>query len=105
MEKKKALETVKKFGGAMKQVLIASASHPVTAALAIMGVTTIINTIVDLSDPQQKSRRSVSVKHHIGGLYSSAERLGATAAVVPVVTGAISLVKAAVVSRAEKEED
>jgi len=103
--KKKAKEAAIKAGGALKDILIAAATHPTTAAIAVMGICTlgqILNRTafeVPKSLDYDKHPNKMVVYHQLGGLYNGAQTLGAAAALAPVAIGALGVVKEGLATR------
>lgn len=89
--KEKITIPLSKAGAALKDLLIAAATHPTTAALAIMTITTAIRPVTEMSDKGKEFGRQ-----HLDGLFASARDLGAAAAVAPVAIGALGVIKEAI---------
>lgn len=103
-DKKKLGLVARKIGSAFSDIAIASAHHPVTAGLFIMGGTTLISTLADMADKERKSLRSQRLRDQMEGLYGGAQTVAAASAVAPVVVGAISMIREAIVTRRAKEK-
>lgn len=99
-KKKKAKDAAVQFGGAFKQVLMAAATHPVTASLAVMTITVITKQLVTQGRENTEWRRRFNGE--MSGLYDGAQKLGAAAALAPVVTGALGIAKAGIDAYAQR---
>lgn len=93
-EKRKPLEGLKKVGGALKDILLASTSHPTTAALAIMALTVAIRPITERSEAGRKFGSD-----HLDGMFAVARDLGVAGAVAPVAIGAFAAIQSALEAR------
>lgn len=89
---------LEQLGGAVKQVFVAAASHPVCAALAVMGTTVTVKMLVTQGREDSEWRRRFNGE--MSGLYDGAQKLGAAAAVTPAIAGALNLLQQAVATRA-----
>lgn len=90
-----------KFGEGTRKVLTAAASHPTTAALAVMGIT-VLGQLIN-GNPQPTDRRRWEIRGQLAGLYDGAQKLGAAAAIAPVAVGAMGVLEAAVTARGAKK--
>ena len=96
-DKKKLKEAASKFGSGLKQILVAAASHPTTAGIAVMTLTVIAKELVTQGRKDTEWRRRFN--NEMGGLYAGAQGLAATAAVVPVAVGGLNLLQTAVAAK------
>lgn len=101
MAKKKLKELAPKVGGAFRDLLVAAASHPATAGLAVMTLTVITKELVTQGKREHQWQRDFN--NEMGGLYDGAQKLALAAAVVPSVVGAIGSVAAAVAVKKGKQ--
>lgn len=99
-KKKKTKDAAIQFGGAFKQVLMAAATHPVTASLAVMVMTVITKQVVTQGKTDTEWRKRFNGE--MSGLYDGAQKLGAAAALAPVVTGALGIAKAGIEAYAQR---
>lgn len=102
-DKPKALaaEGLKKFGSALKDILVAASTHPTTACLAVM---TLSSVGLMVTRPNEKGHEGIyKVSRELDGLFRSAQNLALAAAVSPVAIGALSVIKEAIALKAPKK--
>ena len=85
------------IGGGLRDILVSAATHPTTAALAVMGLTVIGQFATGAYSDQKrmKSANLANVHGQLNGLYDGAQKLAIACAVVPVAVGAINLAQSA----------
>jgi len=93
-KKKAAISAATKFGGAFKQVLMAAATHPATACLAVMTMTVVAKATV--TQFKNDKEWKILFNADMTGLYNGAQSLGVVCAAAPIVTGALGVVKSGI---------
>lgn len=95
--KKKVKEAASKFGSGLKQILVAAASHPTTAGIAVMTLSSVIKMLVTQNRKDTEWRRRFNKEQ--SGLYAGVQALALAAAVVPVAVGGLNLLQTAVAAK------
>jgi len=98
--KKKVTAAAIKFGGAFKQVLMAAATHPTTAALAVMTMAVITKEFVTQGKADTEWR--IRFNGEMKGIYEGAQALGLASALAPVAMGALGVAQAGIEAAAKK---
>lgn len=88
-------ETIKSIGSAFKEVAVFAAAHPTTAALFIMGGTTLIQCALKASE-NKGNKTAKDINFQMGGLYSGAQGIAAASVVAPVIMAGITTAGATV---------
>ena len=106
-KKKKTKAAAIQFGGAMKDIAMAAATHPTIACIFVMAITRtaqMLNFEISpkkkdatgaLLRPRQNFKNAGGVFRHkaLQGLFNGASGIGTASALAPVVTGALGIAK------------
>ena len=82
------------IGSAFKDVAVGAASHPVTAALFVMGGTVLLQFATgSFSDTERAKHANLrSIHSQLNGLYDGAQKIAAASALVPMAIAAFQTI-------------
>lgn len=94
------------IGSAFKDVAVGAASHPVTAALFVMGGTVLLQFVTGAFDETQRAKHPGlrNVHGQLNGLYDGAQKIAAASALVPMAIAAFQTIAGVAAAKAASKE-
>lgn len=91
------LSPLKGVGGGLRDILVAAATHPATAGLAIMGMCGALQLLTGAynEESRRKSVQKDQLHKMLDNIYGGAQSLAVASVVVPVAIGAVNLAQSA----------